>query len=878
MKKGNGLVYLFGIVLVIFLASFVSATYNFSNHSIQSSYSKDSSISGSIKISFTNEPINSLFTDSLGNSIELRDLLFSSQSYSYTCAYTSCESKFASVASGTSFPFSLPNEESAFYGLVFDVNLEKINSASFELVSDASESSENQISIDFFNDDEIDIKNTKVGSSFGDENFGCFNSTQTTTELTITSTPYCQNISLYESPGLKMGAWVKKIVSGPNTISMKLYKEDGTFVNGCALTTISSIGTEVFCNIDSPIEDKNYFVCINSVGSGGDYKIRGFSQLNNCGFQGVPPKNPVYTYQIGVSERNFGNVGTLQISNTLPNGNNLSTMIENYIVSKYGGKDCSTETCFVPIKITSSKNQSITLRNLNVNYDFQGGSGVAMTSIHKFEEDPSNVNASMGSLPLGSFFKLPNQEQNITYGFNYKGNYLFQKSISIKDYGIGVYPLKSAAGFPTNFKAIVPPGLNISSYNWDFGDSISTTTSIPSVKHTYQEKGNFTLVLKASTSVGEILTNFKIEVESPKEILDKEIKESKTRIHEFEEKLILLDSFEKIEVEKFVNVSFLKTELEIIEFDYSLATNDEEYAQIVSRLLNLSFPLSLEKIDSGQIFFIPTEESIDLDVLSSITGKTYNNSQSTYDYIRFWNVNKLDSDVSEKSLVIVWMEKPPSYIRFFELSVSPSKTIDEDYYFIIKNVEGLSLEKEGQFEEVGGYNYIKLMSQNNKFRFSTTETGPISNLMFISPSIIDIGEIGEIEESKKDILIIILGIVGVLLIGLFVYFILHRWYKVKYERYLFPDKNHLYNAIFYINNSVKSGMEEYEIRKNLLSAGWKGEQVSYLMKKYAGKPTGMVDIFGFMKDKPQNSPKQVPPKPGFNSEYQERGKNTRFNK
>ena len=50
------------------------------------------------------------------------------------------------------------------------------------------------------------------------------------------------------------------------------------------------------------------------------------------------------------------------------------------------------------------------------------------------------------------------------------------------------------------------------------------------------------------------------------------------------------------------------------------------------------------------------------------------------------------------------------------------------------------------------------------------------------------------------------------------------------------------------------------------------------MKKYAGKRTGMVDIFGFLKKDKGILTSGTPPKPGFNSEYQERGKYTKFNK
>ncbi|MCR4327392.1 MAG: PKD domain-containing protein [Nanoarchaeota archaeon] len=883
MKKRGGSVYFFGAILSIFLLSLVGATYNFSNFSIQDTYSKGSSISGSLKISFTNEPINSLFTDSLGNSVELRDLISSSPSYSHTCGYSNCESKFTSVSSGPTFTFSLPNTTSAYYGIVFNENLVKINSVRFELVSDAPESEENQISIDLFGDDEIEIKNTKVGTNFGEENLGCFNSSHSQTEITITTTPYCQKVSLYESPGLKMGAWVKETSSGIKNITMSLYKENGVIVNSCNLpkNSMSSSGGRVFCTIDSPVEEKDYYVCVGAgTFGGGDYKTRGYSQSPNCGFQGIPPKSPVYTYELIVSERNFGSVGTLNIENNFSSGSNLSTRIENYIVSKYGSKDCFTESCFVPIKIISSKDQSVTLKNLNVNYDFQGGQGAVTNTLHKFEEDPSKINSTTGNLLLGNFFKLPDEEQNLTYTLNYNGEELFEEDISIMDFGINVYPLKSAAGFPTNFLAIVPSDLDVTLYSWNFGDNISTTSLVPNVRHTYLDKGNFTLSLKISSDIGEISSTFTVQVGSPEEVLTEEIQNRKERLEEFETKVVSLNAFEKKEVDKLVNVSFLRSELASIEEENSLASTDEEYTYIVSRLLNLSFPVSLEKSSVSQSFFIPTESSINLDALSSITGKTYNDSQESYDYIRFWNVDKLDSDLSEKEIVIEWDEKPKSVIRFFDLVISQSKPVSEDYYFVIKDSSELSFENEAEVSNgTESYKSVKISTPNKRIYFSMTGTESPLGTMFISPALINTEEIGEIEETKNNLLIVVLGIFGVLLIGLLVYLVLHRWYKLKYENYLFPDKNHLYNAIFYINNSVKNGMEEYEIRKNLLNAGWKGEQVSYLMKKYAGKRTGMVDIFGFMKsDETIKSSSGFPPKPGYNSEYQERGRNTKFNK
>ncbi|MBU2612488.1 MAG: PKD domain-containing protein, partial [Nanoarchaeota archaeon] len=839
MEKRKGIKYFFALILAVFIFSFVAATYDFSDYSIQDLYSKGSSISGTIEISFEDEPINSLFTDSLGNSVELRELLFASQNYPYTCSYANCESRFVQGGIGSTFTFSLPKGQSTFYGLIFNQNLVKINSARFDLQSDATESPTNQISVDFFNDEIVDVKNTNPGNTLGEENFGCFNSSQSQTEVTLTTTPYCQEILLNETPGVYIGAWVKEVTAGTKNVTMTLYTKEGNIINGCQMSKndLTSYGSRAFCSVDVSVpEEGKYFVCISSGASGsGDYKVRGFSQANNCGFQGIPPKTPVYSYEIGARQKYFGNVGTINILNTLKNGNNLSQMIENYIVSEYGTKDCSANPCYVPIKITSAKDQSVTIKNLNVNYDFIGGSGVTMTTFYKFDEDPSEVTSSMGNLNLGQFFKLPNEEANLTYKLNYKGDELFEEEISVKDFGISIYPLRAAANFPTDFVAHVPSTLNPTLYTWEFGDGQSKITNTPNVRTTYNEEGSFTLTLTVKTNVGDIPTGFDIIVGSPKEVLSYEIQKRKSNLDLVENLFSSLSTFEQDEVKKILDIPSLRASLEIIEEEEALATTEEEYAHIISELLNLSSPLSLGKYVVRQSFYIPSSESIDLNALSLVTGRTYNYSQSTYDYVQFWNVDKLDSDITESQVVVFWDEKPESTIRFFELTVSQSESISEDYYFIIKNLGGLSFRSLENVQSVEGNKYIKLSSSTERIEFSTTQAGEITGFMFISPSVIDIQDVGEISEPRSNFWILILGLIAVLLIGLFIYLILHRWYRVKYESYLFPDKNHLYNAIFYITNSVKNGMENSEIRESLLKSGWTGEQVNYLMKKHAGK-------------------------------------------
>jgi uncharacterized membrane protein YraQ (UPF0718 family) len=93
----------------------------------------------------------------------------------------------------------------------------------------------------------------------------------------------------------------------------------------------------------------------------------------------------------------------------------------------------------------------------------------------------------------------------------------------------------------------------------------------------------------------------------------------------------------------------------------------------------------------------------------------------------------------------------------------------------------------------------------------------------------------------------------ILVVSGIVYSIVQAWYDRKYEDFLFPNKNNLYNLIIYINNSKKKGMKDEEIVKNLKKSKWSSEQIRYVMRKYAGKRTGMIKLFNKNKEENKKS-------------------------
>ena len=197
-------------------------------------------------------------------------------------------------------------------------------------------------------------------------------------------------------------------------------------------------------------------------------------------------------------------------------------------------------------------------------------------------------------------------------------------------------------------------------------------------------------------------------------------------------------------------------------------------------------------------------------------------------------------DLLSSELKLIWEDNEESIINVYELVINPKTDITEDYYLLIRDSPELGFEDSTNLETVVGYKYLSLDSASTAIKFSTREDVSVKDFVFIAPGYIEevTTEIGEEEPTNPFLLVFFIFLIAGV-IGAVIYFFLHRWYESKYEKTLFPNKNQLYNTIFYINNSVKKGMTNPEIKQKLIKAGWSREQVSYLFKKYTGKNVGM---------------------------------------
>ncbi len=847
---------LFGFAVMLLIALFISVeSLENSEYSVETQYAKGQNIGGWINIGLNDKPTNSIFSDSFGNSINLIDLLKTDSRHVYTCKPESCDSFYTSISPMQTKNIELDNGEEKLIGFNLNTNIDEIKNFNLKINSDAGETCSNQIKIDLLNNQKNVLGNTKVGSQFCTEpNYGCFdNSEQTIKEISMTGT-YCQRITLDEAPGFKVGTWVKK-ESGLLDLSMELYK-DGWLKNEggyCDLPDALSQGGEIFCDINYLVTKKDdYYVCLKYPSENqGTYKIKGYAE-DKCAFKGDPSRGDmqeVAAYQIFVQPKSFGVVGDLEIINEISQGVLASDLIDNYLYEKYNGLDCSGKECIIPIKIISDSKQKLSITGKIEYTDAVLGGVVEEVLLYDLLETPALIDAEIQKIFLDKGeFKVPNEVGNYTFTLNFDGNELFSKEIEIKK-GISILsinPVKTASGLPTIFRIKSDNEKNIKKYFWEFGDDSKEKTTVDRVTHTYSEIGNYPLKIIIEDIEGiNSSREFDIEVGSAGEILSSLISEKQENLANIQTELLTYDLFTANPIKKVLDLDNADEKISQINDDYSLLVDgtEEEYQELLARLLELDIPISISKtLDSTPLSFFVKKEDIDLDVVSSISGGTYDNNlyDEYQDSILSWNLENVKTKISVKEFSANYGFGEEFLIDTFKIEIINSGS--EDSYLLIQNAEGLVID-DASLTLSSGY-YSKSLGNKETLEIYTTNEIDYENFpLFVSPSISDLSIISGEEPTKSGkkfnwpLFTIILLVV--LLVGFGVYLLLKKWYDEKYENYLFKDKNNLYNIVMYVKNIKEQGMEDKEIIKNLRKSKWSNEQINYVMKKYAGKKIGM---------------------------------------
>jgi PKD repeat protein len=865
MKKR--LIYLLVFVNFVFFLSFASASFKIGNqsYSIEKTYALGDSVRGWVNLSFDKEDGGKLFSDSFGNNVKLIDLLNTDKNsgLDFLCSPIDCGKDYSTSSGETTKTFNLGVGESKLIGLKLSGIINTVSSVNFQIESDAVPSCSNQLKGDIFNDENFDFGNTKASNDgcSSSEGKGCFNSSKTTTEYITGTSPnkHCQKINLTESPGFLLGAWIKEVSKG-SRVTIGIYDSGLTLVKdivtgksaSCdiSLTDISSAGGEVYCSVDyyNPYQQE-YYVCIYS--EGGQYKVRGYEdQLKGCGFYGSYIKPLIAGFDIFAEGRKFDTVGLLNVTNALSSGDTISGLISDYILNRY--ENCSNG-CVIPIRFYSSKDQTVTLKNLSIEYETPLGKSTENRFYEVEEKDPIISMNKFDKIYLDEGnFTLPNQAGNKTFELSFDGNKIFSEKISIQEGPIikSLSPLTTISAFPTKFRVNANSTKEITKYTWDFGNDNTQITTNNTITYTYNATGNYTLTISVEDSIGiKASKTFGISVKSPKDLIDSIINKSQDNLQNINTQISGFPKFYQDQINSELDVNSMNEGLKEVQREYESAVSEEDYNNIAIKLLGLNIPISIFQSKTADSFpFFPQKEDISIQVLGGIDDKSYESKdESLYqDAAIAWEIANTKSTMKFTEISAEYEGFQEKILTVVEMNIQNENSTDT--YFVIKNLDNLKFDSSHSATEKDGYAYLKLKGSEDKIIFSTTEDIGIESIpVFISPGIsqLNIIDLSTVEPAGKlpfkwTLFIALLG--GLIFVSVIVYIILYQWYKYKYENYLFKDRNYLYNLIVFIQDSQKKGLSNKEIEEKLKKAKWNSEQINYVMRKYAGKRTGMPEI------------------------------------
>src|SRR3989339_700608 len=833
-------------IICMFLISFVSASFQVGNlsHSIDTYYGPQKIINGWINISLNNEPSDSLFRDSSGKIISLINLLKINEDVDYKCTNLDCEIEYIPKNGQEVKSFYLSSGGNQMIGLTLQGNILNINSINFTVESDVGPSCTNQLQIDFTKDGLIESGNSRVSNAQACNYLktrGCFSGNKTLSEFTIGTYPskHCQRIKLTESPGFKLGAWVNPSGDTRN-LTMGLYNLYGEKLKDCKLPSVNQTG-EFSCDVEYLVtESQDYFVCIYSEKDQGTSKIRGYQDAENgCGFYGSDIGLEIASFDIFAQGKSFDSIGKINITSYLEGQISLNSLMSDYIIQRYGSLDCSNN-CIIPIVFYSGANQNINLSNLKINYD-----------------------TTLGPTISNKFYDLDRVSSNITADFQQ----------------LQLNPAKFLT--PNNY-----------------GGNSTNITSVNTITHTFENLGQYDITVTITDSKQRVVSKtFSVTVGSPKEIIEEILAGKQADLSNVLTQINTFTPFVKKGLEESLDTYNIEGELKGIQTEFYGASSVEEYNVILVKLLAMDIPKYLvQSMKTDKISFYPTPQNINLDILQLIGGGDYSiqGEEAYIKAIQRWGQANLDVKIIFEGYDVGYKSSIDSVLKVFTIEITEKGEIVHTPYLILKKLENLKLKENYLDKEESGYIVVELIDPSYEIVFSTTENVDFTNLpLFISPALerLTLEEEVKLAEEKKFKLFLFMFILFLLIIlGIVAYIILQEWYKKKYEDYLFKNKNHLFNLINYIQNSKQSGMSDQDITFNLKKEGWTMEQIIYVLRKYAGKRTGMVEIphkrlFEKLKNLPSKvsiQKKPIQEKTPFGSQVAPRGKfssNTqKFNK
>jgi PKD repeat protein len=861
---------------VIFYINLIlaSATIGNVSNALVDSYGPGEEIIGWINLSLISEPSNSLLTSSLGDQISLIEILkkSSNSGFNYICNPDSCNSNYVLDNEETSKTIHLSTNSYALIAFNLTGEVGQISELSFNLTSNNPETSKFPLALDILNDGKYEWNSYFATDNFGAKNYGCLTNLDLTEKSFINSNPYCQKVTLTKAPKVSLGAEVDAVSDIEFTMSIQP-SDSSLPKKTCTAITLSEGVQEVSCIPDTAIEEKGtYFVCISTKNHANenDYTIKIERPVSPCGF--ASPFSGTYSYNFKIfaqQARYSPNINFTFNNAELNRADSSVSDIEDYIkeyVSSTYNNDCS-KGCVIPVKIFAGIIQDITINDVNLIYQ-SDGLFILTPYIYDPAETAAEISSDFQKLNFQtSGFMVPETIGEYDLKINLSNNEILSKNITVGEVPSvdSVTPLIVSVGYPAKFHAGTSLTANITKYTWDFGDGSIVTSIIPESNHTYTTVGNYILKVSISDQSGRNYSkSFTITVDLASNALPGLLAGAESKINNLKQQSMLLSPFEKTSLMRIVDLDAIGSNITRLKTAASTASTEAEYEEILRELVQIRIPDGIgATLSTNNMIYYPKEDYIDLDGLSSIYAETYDiiKQQLYREAIIEWELQNTNAILDYSELTAIYSDYSEESVKVFNLKIE--NTGGEEAYASIRNdgeflfASGISVTQEG------GYNYIKINPGSNEIAFSVIGNVDFVTLpLIISPALSKLTlEDSVIKKSINKWAKFLIIVIIVFIIAGIIWILLKIWYKKRYEDYLFKNKNNLYNVINYIKTSKEKGMADREVSDQLRKTGWNSEQITYAVKKYLGKETGMPEIqigFRLKKTPSDNSAKKIP--------------------
>ncbi len=848
------------------------AGFTYNGNSLKTSYFSGDVLQGKINLTLKNESTYSAITSNFNGSIGILDLLQKNsfiEGIDYNCSTKSCITDYT-VKSQIS---SLNMNSGSSKAIGFKITGKQIDlqSIKFNINSDASQSCIGQLLINVLDRNETYIQNNRyTGTMCETKYLGCFEESLPSQDYQfaeITSGGYCEKITMPAGPAYSVGAKIKNSTQGTANLRMDMFNQDWEPLGSCNLPKHSSETQDLSCIVNYSGPDvRDYYICISTPSSSSaNYQIQFEQTQETCGTDNLGEINPEEfdkDYEIFANVMQFDtfNVEVNENYFQILTGQSLKDYVNSYIQDKYAG-DCSGSGCFIPLKIIAGPEQNIAFSNIEVKYK------TGNTLITNYDLYELNVQASkISSLPLG----IEISHAGITIPFNssqekislYLNGTKIVENIPInvsQSFIFDVNPKFALLGIDTGFEAVTSE--SISSSSWTFGDGSSLSSSNKSIVHKYLQPGEYNLEVELTNTKGQrAKKTFNVLVGNPKESAEKLLSTYDSRLANISKEISTYPGWIAKDIEKKIDPIGLNASLINLKSKYDVSTQDQEYAEIVTELLNLKVPYRIAISTSGNFPLSIGFNSIDSGYLEELSGQEISDleKEEINSAIIQWYNENYQSNIEMEVISSFDDSGESALLTKFKIK-STSKNPDNveiPYLFLSYPVDGITFMQAYSEKSLSSGTYIPLSSEANEIEFLMPGEIEVSQIgAYISPEINGLSKYRSVvapEEEKTSLWAILFGWwTGLIIITFVAYVVLQEWYKRHYEAYLFKNVNDLYNLINFIYNSRLSGLKDNEIDKRLLGSGWKKEQVNYAFKKIDGRRTGMFEIplFKFFEDR-----------------------------